>query len=388
MVLVVDDDPSIRALFEFALTDAGLDVCTAADGAEARAALAAQPVSLVMLDCQLPDCDGLDLLVELRALPEWSTLPIILVTGQSDIETRVRGFERGATDYVVKPPDLDELVARVHGHLRARSTWLEVVAQSLQPERTVVEPLVHPRVPHTAQQLSQSEITDLIAQRRFRAVFQPVVDLERGAVVGYEALTRFAGDLAPDAVFERAWQFGLGLPLERATLDHILSAATGLPRQPWLSVNVSVRFLMAGLDLGWLRRDSRRLLVLELTEHDRVDDYGALARVFAELPPEVIRLAVDDTGSGYATLGHILMLHPTFVKLDATWVRGVDTDPTRQALVASLATFAQRVGCTLIAEGLETADEVAAVRACGVPLGQGFHLGRPAPVPMVVTARA
>ncbi|HUZ29382.1 MAG TPA: EAL domain-containing protein, partial [Solirubrobacteraceae bacterium] len=99
------------------------------------------------------------------------------------------------------------------------------------------------------------------------------------------------------------------------------------------------------------------------------------------------RVAIDDTGSGYSSLQHLLRLRPEVVKLDTALTRGVDTDPVRRALAAALVSFTSEIGALLIAEGIETAGELAVMRQLGVPLGQGFHLARPsadAPGPRVI----
>ncbi len=88
---------------------------------------------------------------------------------------------------------------------------------------------------------------------------------------------------------------------------------------------------------------------------------------------------MDDAGSGYASLRHILSLQPAYVKLDAEWVRGIDADPVRRSLVSGLAHFATETGCELIAEGIEQPEEREALLELGVQLGQGYLLGRPEP---------
>jgi EAL domain-containing protein (putative c-di-GMP-specific phosphodiesterase class I) len=119
-------------------------------------------------------------------------------------------------------------------------------------------------------------------------------------------------------------------------------------------------------------------LIVELTEHERIDDYVAVGSALDRLGPNV-KLAIDDAGSGYASLRHILALQPAYVKLDIEWVSGIDRDPVRRALVTGLAYFATETGCELIAEGIETQQELEALRALGVQLGQGYLLGRPMP---------
>ena len=107
-----------------------------------------------------------------------------------------------------------------------------------------------------------------------------------------------------------------------------------------------------------------------------IDDYAALRLELVGLGPNV-RLAVDDAGAGYASLRHILELAPSFVKLDIGLIRGIDADPARQALIAGMGYFAVKRNLRLIAEGIETAAELKALRQLGINYGQGFLLGRP-----------
>ena len=101
-----------------------------------------------------------------------------------------------------------------------------------------------------------------------------------------------------------------------------------------------------------------------------------------------VEVAVDDAGAGFASLRHILELRPRYVKLDMQLVRGVDTDPARQALIAGMVYFARQSGCLLIGEGIETDGERATLRRLGVPFGQGFFCGRPATAAALVAAES
>jgi len=94
-----------------------------------------------------------------------------------------------------------------------------------------------------------------------------------------------------------------------------------------------------------------------------------------------VRISVDDAGAGYASLRHILELQPDFVKLDIGLVHQIDADPARQALAAGLHHYAAEAGNTLIAEGVETPAECSTLHRLGIPLAQGFFLGRPAEAP-------
>jgi len=121
-------------------------------------------------------------------------------------------------------------------------------------------------------------------------------------------------------------------------------------------------------------------IVLELTEHAEVADYGALCAVLAEPRAAGVRIAVDHAGAGFASLKRVVSLRPDIIKIDLALTRGVDTDPARRALTGALVGFAAEQGAALVAEGVETAEELATLRALGVGFAQGYYLGRPAPI--------
>ncbi len=225
---------------------------------------------------------------------------------------------------------------------------------------------------------ARQSVAEIIRTAAFEPFFQPIVDLATGAHAGYEALTRFASGIAPDLVFADARVAGLEPELELATIRAAISAATGLPDGAWLSLNVSPNLLTANRQLDAVLARSDRRVVLEVTEHVPVADYAVLRTAIARLKPEV-RIAIDDAGAGVANFSHIVELRPAFVKLDMRLVRGIEADRTRQALILGLLHFASESQSQTIAEGVETQEELATLRELGVPLAQGYLLGRPAP---------
>jgi PAS domain S-box-containing protein len=225
----------------------------------------------------------------------------------------------------------------------------------------------------------RDHVSGIIAHRAFGPVFQPIVELGRDEIVGYEALTRFTDGSSPEVLFVEAAAVGLGAELETATLQAALEAAESLPRSVWLNVNASPELILGGEPLRTLLAGSSRRLVLEVTEHSAIADYPAFRAAMDAFGPEV-ELAVDDAGAGFASLRHVLELHPAFVKLDRSLVAGIESDEARHAMVVGLNHFARATGCRLIAEGIETDSELAVLRALDIPLGQGYLLGRPLPV--------
>ena len=229
---------------------------------------------------------------------------------------------------------------------------------------------------------AEAIVAAVLAQRAFAPVFQPVVALETGVLVGYEALTRFRDGVRPERRFAAAAAVGRGVDLELSCAEAALEDAAALQAMPWLSLNVSPAVVLEGGRLRRLLARTSRDLVIEVTELQPIDDYPAFRTAFRSLGRQV-RLAVDDAGAGFATFRHLARLRPDFIKIDMGLVHGIERDPARQALVAGLVHFAGSSGSTLIAEGIETPEEHTALQDLHVGLGQGFLLGRPAPVASV-----
>ena len=220
------------------------------------------------------------------------------------------------------------------------------------------------------------KISSIIARRAFAPVFQPIVDMALDKIVGYEALTRFTDGSNPETLFAAAAAAHLGVELEIATLKAALAASKALPSHAWLNVNASPDLILAGDQLRCLLSESRRPIVVEVTEHTAIVDYPAFRTAMATLGPNT-RMAVDDAGSGFAGLRHILELRPAFLKLDRWLVTDLETDEARKAMIVGLRHFARETGCLLIAEGIETDREIAVLRSLDIRLGQGYALGRP-----------
>jgi len=198
-----------------------------------------------------------------------------------------------------------------------------------------------------------------------RPVFQPIVDLRRGAVAGYEALARFGVEplAPPDRWFAAARTHGTGDDLEAAVLAVCLEARHRLPANRFLAVNADPRalaFLPEHEDLGGV--------VVELTSHEPSD---LLLLVLDGWRERGARVAVDHAG---ADLAWLLELRPDVLKLD---VGDVDRDEAARATVELATTLAGRLGATVVAEGIERLEQLDALVALGVPLGQGWALGRP-----------
>jgi EAL domain-containing protein (putative c-di-GMP-specific phosphodiesterase class I) len=241
----------------------------------------------------------------------------------------------------------------------------------------IIEPEVQER--HRHEELT-ARLTPVIAAGGPDVVLQPVVDLATGERVGAEALSRFPAEWgrAPDTCFAEAHSLGLGHRLELLALAR---AAGHLARvDGYVAMNVSPATLLQPACVALLDGLPLHRVLLELSEHDAVEDYAALTAVLAPLRSRGLRLAIDDVGAGFSSLRHIVVTAPDVIKLDRSIVSGVDADPVLSTLVRSLVEFAHGCGVEVVAEGVETAAEAAMLRALEVDFGQGWHFGRPAPV--------
>ncbi|BEL03020.1 hypothetical protein Q0Z83_012110 [Actinoplanes sichuanensis] len=218
-------------------------------------------------------------------------------------------------------------------------------------------------------------------------VLQPIVDIDGQRIAGMEALARFNAEpkRTPDLWFAEAWEVGLGIDLELHAIDLACRRLPELPAHGYLSINLSAQTLTDPrlLDLLSGLGDQARRIVVEVTEHTAIDDYGVVGDVLDRIRALGARLAVDDAGAGYASMQHILRLRPDIIKLDRSIIADNDVDPARFALIGAMANFAVSLGMVVIAEGVETPGELAALTENQICHAQGYYLARPAVEPLM-----
>ena len=229
---------------------------------------------------------------------------------------------------------------------------------------------------------SRDRVESVLAGTGPTIVLQPIVSLASGQVVSVEALSRFSSSVhqAPDVWFAEAALLGLGLPFELRAIENALALLGGIPYPVRMAVNASPEtFCSAGLVDLLLTSDPRRIVV-ELTEHVDTADFPALHRACKRLRAIGAEVAIDDTGTGYASLSLVLEVAPEIIKLDRELCANIDVDPVRRALASALITFGAEIGANVVAEGIETVAELDALRHLGIRFGQGYYLARPGTV--------
>ena len=232
-----------------------------------------------------------------------------------------------------------------------------------------------------------ARLRDILASERIRTLVHPVLELETMEVIGYEALSRGPEDSEferPDKLFAAAYDADLVMRLERVCRKKALQAAATLPGRRLLFVNVEaeavgdpqLRDVVMQSLLAEAKVESARI-VLEITERAAITDFAAFRATLEYVRALGFGAAIDDAGAGYGSLQCLAEVRPTWLKVDLSLVRGVDTDHIRASLIESLAAFAERVGASLIAEGIETEGELERLRELGVKYGQGYLLAMP-----------
>lgn len=213
-------------------------------------------------------------------------------------------------------------------------------------------------------------------------VAQPIIDVAHSRVGGFELLSRFAGppNRTPDVWFTAARRRGLDGELTALTIRRMRELAATRPEATFWTMNVEPHLLtdpvVRAAICGHGRLDGA---VVELTEHVEATDDAGVAQVLADVRALGGRVAMDDAGTGYSGLAQMLRIRPEIVKLDRSLVSGLDRDPVRRATVRLLGDLTGQMDAWLLAEGVETRAELTELAALGVPLVQGWVVGRPAP---------
>ncbi|NMH16259.1 EAL domain-containing protein [Tepidiphilus sp. B18-69] len=235
------------------------------------------------------------------------------------------------------------------------------------------------------------ELERLLQERRLAARFQPVITLEDGGLLGFEGLIRGPSDSslhAPLVLFDAARRLGRLSELEYLCRETVIAAFAAQGGQGKLLLNVDPGAMVVqpgdqSRTLAWIEQAglSPREVVIELTEATPGLDYAQLRHAVAHYRSLGFAIAIDDLGEGFSSLRLWSELEPDFVKIDKHFVQGAHADPIKWQFLESIARIARNSPTRVIAEGIETPAELAVVRECGIPLGQGYLFGRPEPRP-------
>lgn len=383
-VMVVDDSSENVRLLQRLLGSAGVATVDGfTDPAMALTRCEESLPDVLLLDLHMPDLDGFGVLDALRSsLPADAFLPVLVLTADDDALVKQRALAAGAKDFLTKPFDAIEVVLRVRNLLETKDLYSRLQRHNASLQAELDEQQAAKRRQAEEARQSVRRIEQVLSENLVSMVFQPIVSLIDGRLVGAEALARFEAEprRPPNEWFAEAHAVGRGVDLELHAVKSALAQLGELKYGAYMSVNTSPLTAIGPGLAAILSSSPGHRIVLELTEHTRVADYGALVEALVRSRAQGVRIAADDTGAGYSGLQHLLRLRPNVVKLDIALTRHIDEDPARRALASALITFAGEIGAVLVAEGVETVGELRALRALGIPAGQGYRLGRPGPL--------
>ncbi|MGZ8603572.1 MAG: EAL domain-containing protein [Actinomycetota bacterium] len=380
-VLIADDEAVLRtALADLIGSDYDFKlVAVAADADEAvELALQTHP-DVALVDVRMPGGGGLRVAQELRERqPETR---VLAHTAVDDHATVVRMLQGGAVGYLVKGTPPSEILGAIRRAARGVPSVSPEVMSGLVKDLS--DQLEREEVAAGERLTRIDRINRVISGEGRSVVYQPILELETRRLVGVEALSRFSLEGEPWPVerwFAEAAEAGLGTELELACNAGALEAFPSIPGDAYLSINASHRTAESNGLLELLGAVDAARVVVEITEHEAVEDYEQLTLSLQRLRALGARIAIDDAGAGFASLRHILLIAPEIIKIDISLTSRIDTDPRRRALAAALVSFAKEMSIEVVAEGIESEEEYAALLSLGVRLGQGYHLGRPAPI--------
>ena len=378
-VLLADDEPGLRvALTELLSHEERVElVGTAADAEEAMRIAESNLPDVALVDVRMPEGGGPHAARGITRVSPGTR--VIALSAYEDRTNVLEMLRAGAVGYLVKGTAADELVQGIEKVAQGCTSLSAEVMSGVVAE--LATQLRREEIERDADLALRGDIERLVTGHGLSMVYHPIMDLETREEIGVEALARFGSIPVkpPDRWFAEATALELGLQLELRTMREALEGLPRIPDDAFLSINCSHR-TAASTELAEQLDGMEKRIVLEITEHEAIDDYGGLAEALEPLRARGLGVAVDDVGAGYASLRHALQLAPDMVKMDISLTHDIDRDAGRRALAAALISFAAETDMTIVAEGIETAGELHALRLLGVRYGQGFYLARPAPL--------
>jgi len=233
----------------------------------------------------------------------------------------------------------------------------------------------------------KKEFLEILDNKQLNTLYQPIVSLSSGEILGWEALTRGPENsyfTRPDIIFKFAEELGLLFAMEKVCREKALSSIGELGPEQKLFLNVHPRTMS---DPNFVKGETLQILhnhglvprniVFEITERHSIKDFISFKQIIENYRSQGYRIAIDDVGAGFSGLQTIAEIRPDFIKIDMSLVRNIDSNLSRQSVVAALKSLAENINCKIIAEGIESQNELNALLLKGVHYAQGYYLARP-----------
>lgn len=366
-ILLVDDDHSITQSLSMLLETRGYDVDIANSGREVFEKITST-IDLILLDIALPDRGGFEVCCKLRENCKTKQIPIIILSARLFTEDIVEGLYLGADDYLTKPFECEELVARMEAVMR-RGPILSNGQLAARDEQAVI-----------------CEIRRIVEQELIVSWFQPIFLLNPFKLYGFEALGHPSteNDILANAelLFKLALQFGFYHDLEMISWKKALAGASEFIGDKKLFLNCNP-YLVEGQKFSVIKSVfakggvSVNNVILEITERSAISDFKVFYEYLNRYRKYGFQFAVDDVGGGYASLEAIVATKPEVVKVDRHIVHEVEKDPFKRSIVKFIVAFCKENGILSVAEGIERKEDLNVLIELGVDAGQGYYLAKP-----------
>lgn len=363
-ILALDDDALVRRAIDRILRRKGHEVIQASAAGQALRLAHDVDFDIALVDHQLPDATGIEVLSKLRALQPRCIR--MLITGRLDLPMVKDAVNQGEVSKVIeKPLDQDTLVSAVDGSLRYMQRMQDVVESQ-----------------HMAIREAEGRaLEECLSGEFIQLALQPILDRE-GSVFAHEALLRSSHPTlhGPMPVLRAAEEHGRLPDLGRVIVDRATAWMNVLPTNRMLFLNLHPDELSdpegMAARLAPLAPCAARV-VLEITERRNLAGVEHWERSVELATQMGFEIAVDDLGAGFSSLAVLAELQPSIIKIDMSIVRGVDTDERKQRLIELIVSFAKATRSRVVGEGVETRQEADCLHSIGVDLFQGYFYGKP-----------
>ncbi len=367
-VLIVDSEVAASKSLCMLLETRGYFV-KLAHSAQDTFATVSRDTDLILLDVMLPDQSGFEVCRQLKKNQMTTHIPIIMLGNKLLSEDAVEALYLGADDYLKKPFEYEELIARMETVMKRRSNSLQEEDVSKEEEETVYE------------------LRRIIDNQLVTPHFQPIFCFKPFRLFGFEVLTRAKtkGRLVdPNILFKEAIKFGFYQELELVGWAKALEYAEQYLTDQKLFLNCNPYLIersdflkIKNLFVG--KKIKIENVFLEITERSMISDFKLFYQHLSYFRDFGFKFAVDDVGGGYASLESIVEIKPEVVKIDHHIINQLDRDPFKKSIVKFLASFCKENNILTVAEGIETQSILKAVIDLNVDAGQGYYLYRPNP---------
>ncbi len=177
----------------------------------------------------------------------------------------------------------------------------------------------------------------------------------------------------------------MGEELEIMAIQNTIAGIGEFEKEIYISINTSPNHVFNGAIANVLDGVYLKRIVLEITEHDPISNYSDFRKALDPLRKQGLQLAIDDAGSGYSSFKHILELEADIIKLDITLTQNINSSHRKYLLATALCAFSKAINCIIVAEGVETVEELNSLKGLGVDRVQGYLLGRPMPIKAAIS---